>query len=107
METSLSPWDLCALGAGKCHFTKFTAGGGTAGLGYHFSYTIKGPGGILQSNSWRLGNVASILPGQTNKQTKGWRTPWTVVPRPAAGGLRAMLPIAASSLKLSTPGRVG
>lgn len=48
---------LCLTGPHMCpgseqlSFTGFTTNGGTAGLGYHFSYTMKGPGGILQSNS--------------------------------------------------------
>jgi hypothetical protein len=56
----------------------YTTGAGTAGLGYHFSYTMKGPGGILQPNSCWPRNFQYTL---TNK-LKDRENTWQVFPRP-------------------------
>lgn len=74
METSLPHWSSCALGASNCHFTEFTTNGGTSGLGYYFSYTMKGPGGTLSLTP--MGRVMHHRYFQyrlTNKQTEKTR----------------------------------
>lgn len=104
MDPSL-PYSLGLVcpGSQQLPCTGFTTDGGTAALGYHFSYAMRGLGGTLQSNSVGGGLCHRYFQYRlTNKYTNGRRKLRQGFPGLTACGLQAVLPVAPGSVKRST-----